>query len=267
MADFVGASTPISAGGFDQAAQLLGSGAAEIWTVLEVETKGFGYLSDRRPAILFERHFFHRLTDGKFDDQAPSISSTMPGGYLGGVKEYDRLAMAIALDRHAALSSASWGIGQIMGSNFAEAGFASVEDMVDAMVQSEDNQLTAMARFVCSAGLSKPLAAHDWASFARGYNGPSYAKNQYDTLLGRHYQMFAAGPLPDIRVRQAQALLTFLGIDPNVVDGMVGKRTRAAVMQFRAANCLGDSDQIDDALIAALAAALSAKAVGITSNT
>ncbi|HEY1495386.1 MAG TPA: N-acetylmuramidase domain-containing protein, partial [Candidatus Solibacter sp.] len=213
---------------------------------------GFGYLTDRRPAILFERHFFHRLTDGKFDDQAPSISCSMPGGYLGGAKEYDRLAQAIALDRHAALSSASWGIGQIMGSNFAEAGFASVEDMVNAMVQSEDNQLTAMARFVCSAGLSKPLGAHDWAAFARGYNGPGYAKNQYDTLLGRQYQMFAAGPLPDIRVRQAQALLTFLGIDPGGVDGMVGKRTRAAVMQFRG----GDSDQIDDTLIDALTAAL-----------
>jgi hypothetical protein len=139
-----------------------------------------------------------------------------------------------------------------MGSNFAEAGFASVEDMVNAMVQSEDNQLTAMARFVCSAGLSKPLGAHDWAAFARGYNGPGYAKNQYDTLLGRQYQMFAAGPLPDIRVRQAQALLTFLGIDPGGVDGMVGKRTRAAVMQFRG----GDSDQIDDTLIDALTAAL-----------
>uniref|UniRef100_Q01PN1 Peptidoglycan-binding domain 1 protein n=1 Tax=Solibacter usitatus (strain Ellin6076) TaxID=234267 RepID=Q01PN1_SOLUE len=256
MADFVGASTPISAGGLDQATQLLGSGAAEIWTVLEVETKGFGYLPDRRPAILFERHFFHRLTCGRFDDQAPEISCSMPGGYLGGAKEYDRLAQAIALDRHAALSSASWGIGQIMGSNFAEAGFASVESMVSAMVQSEDGQLTAMARFVCSTGLGKPLASHDWEGFAKGYNGPSYARNQYDILLARHYQMFAAGPLPDIRVRQAQAILTFLDIDPGGVDGMIGKRTRAAVAQFRAANCLGNSDQIDDALIAALTAKL-----------
>jgi hypothetical protein len=267
MADFVGASTPISAGGLDRATQLLGSGAAEIWTVLEVETKGFGYLPDRRPAILFERHFFHRLTGGKFDDQAPSISSSIPGGYLGGAREYDRLAQAIALDRHAALSSASWGIGQIMGSNFAEAGFPSVEAMVDAMVQAEDNQLTAMARFVCSAGLSKPLAAHDWAGFARGYNGPNYAKNQYDTLLARHYQMFAAGPLPDIRVRQAQALLTFLDIDPGGVDGMAGRLTRAAVVRFRAAHGMGISDQIDDALIDALTAALTASAVGTTSGT
>ena len=156
--------------------QTLESGAAEIWTVLAVETKGFGYLENRRPAILFERHYFHRLTGGAFD-AFPAISSSTPGGYLGGMREYDRLLQAVSLDRHAALSSASWGIGQIMGSNFAQAGFTSVEEMVDAMVQSEDHQLTAMARFVCSTGLHKALGKHDWAAFARGYNGPSYLKN------------------------------------------------------------------------------------------
>jgi hypothetical protein len=30
--------------------------------VLAVETKDFVYLSDRRPAILFERHIFHQQT-------------------------------------------------------------------------------------------------------------------------------------------------------------------------------------------------------------
>jgi hypothetical protein len=259
MTDFVGASTPISQSGLDQATQLLGTSAAEIWTVLAVETKGFGYLNDRRPAILFERHFFHRLTNGQFDAQYPGISSSTPGGYMGGAKEFDRLAQAVALDRHAALSSASWGIGQIMGSNFAAAGFSSVEEMVDAMVQSEDSQLTAMAQFARSTGLGQPLVNHDWAAFARGYNGPSYAKNQYDARLAGFYQKFAAGPLPDIRIRQAQALLTFLGIDPNGIDGVAGKRTRDAVTQFRSANGLGESDEIDDDLIAALTAKLSAQ--------
>ncbi|MCU1238316.1 MAG: Peptidoglycan-binding domain 1 protein [Candidatus Solibacter sp.] len=42
--------------------QVVGAGAAEIWTVLAVETKGFVYLSDRRPAILFERHILHQQT-------------------------------------------------------------------------------------------------------------------------------------------------------------------------------------------------------------
>src|SRR5438270_8140870 len=104
MADFIGAASPISTQGLDQATQLLGIGPAEIWTVLTVETKGFGFLTDRRPAILFERHLFRKQTNGRFDAANPDISSATPGGYLGCGKEYDRLAKAIALDRHAALN-------------------------------------------------------------------------------------------------------------------------------------------------------------------
>ncbi len=256
--DFAGAATPISQQGLDRATQTVACGAAEIWTVLAVETSGFGYLQDRRPQILFERHIFHQQTGGRFDGQNPFVSSPTSGGYSGGAKEYDRLAQAVALDRQAALASASWGIGQVLGINFVTTGAASVEEMVASAVASEDSQLAAMAGFVRSTGLHKALANHDWTAFARGYNGPTFAKNQYDVLLNQHFQKFAAGPLPDIRVRQAQALLTFLGLDTNGVDGLIGKRTRSAVVQFRTANGLGSSDEIDDGLIAELTAKLAA---------
>ena len=52
-----------------------------------------------------------------------------------------------------------------------------------------------MANFVRSCGLHKALANHDWAAFAQGYNGPSYAKNQYDTLLAANFQKFTYGPV------------------------------------------------------------------------
>jgi hypothetical protein len=263
--EFAGAATPLSPQGLEQATETVAAGAAEIWTVLAVETSGFGFLPDRRPQILFERHIFHQQTSGRFDAVNPAISSPNSGGYSGGVKEYDRLAQAIALDRHAALGSASWGIGQVLGINFITTGAASVEDMVAAAVASEDQQLAAMAGFVRSTGLHKALANHDWAAFARGYNGPNFAKNNYDTLLNQHFQKFSAGPLPDIRVRQAQALLTFLGLDPNGVDGLIGKRTRDAVTQFRSANGLGNSDEIDDELIAALSARLAPESASATS--
>jgi len=254
MADFVGLATPISQQGLDQATQVVGAGAAEIWTVLAVETKGFGYLPDRRPAILFERHIFHKQTNGRFDAQAPGISSPAAGGYAGGAKEYDRLQQAITCDRHAALGSASWGIGQVLGINFLATGFPSVEAMVDACVESEDNQLACMTGFVRSTGIHKALASHDWAAFARGYNGPNFAKNNYDTLLAQHFQKFAAGPLPDLRVREAQALLTYLDFDSGGIDGVAGRRTHDAVAQFRSTNGLGGTDEIDDELLAALRA-------------
>jgi hypothetical protein len=258
MAEFIGAATPISEAGLERATQLVGAGSAEIWTVLAVETKGFGYLPDRRPAILFERHIFCKQTGGRYNGSNPLISSPTSGGYLGGAREYDRLAEATALDRHTALGSASWGIGQVLGINYIATGYPSVEAMVQAMVASEDNQLAAMASFVRSTGLHRALAGHDWAAFARGYNGPNFARNQYDTLLAQHYQRFATGPLPNIRIRQAQALLTFLGVDPYGIDGVAGRRTQDAINQFRLANGLGDSSEIDDELIAALTAKVAA---------
>src|SRR5690348_6259516 len=70
-----------------------------------------------------------------------------------------------------------------MGMNYARAGFENVEDMVAAMSDSEDRQLSAMAAFLRRTGLAASLQAHDWASFARGYNGPNYAINRYDIRL------------------------------------------------------------------------------------
>jgi hypothetical protein len=237
---------------------ILKVGAAEVWAVLTVETRGFGYLPDRRPLILFERHIFHRQTGGVFDAAHSSISSASPGGYLGGAQEYSRLAEASALDHPAALRSTSWAIGQVMGFNSSLAGFPSVEAMVDAMVQDEDAQLRGMASFVRARGLHTHLAAHDWAKFAQGYNGADFSQNQYDTRLASFFLKFSQGPLPNVRVRQVQAMLTFLGIDPNGVDGVVGKRTRSAVVRFRELHGMSGSDEIDEALVAALRAKIAA---------
>jgi hypothetical protein len=138
----------------------LGVHASEIWTVLAVETSGCGFLPDRRPQILYERHIFHRLTQGRYDDG--DISDPSPGGYgPRGAQQYDRLARAAAKDRLAALQSASWGIVQIMGGNYRSAGFHDVEEMVGAMCQSEDDQLAAMAAFLNNSNLHTSLQAHD----------------------------------------------------------------------------------------------------------
>ncbi|SRR5579883_132361 len=264
MAEFAGAALPLSENGFALVLDSLRVGAAEVWTVLSVETKGFGYLADRRPIILFERHIFSKQTGAVFDAAHRSISSPKPGGYAGGAKEYGRLAAALALNRHAALNSTSWGIGQVLGFNAGVAGYAAVEAMVDAMSGSEDAQLAAMANFVRARGFDGALRKRDWAEFAHAYNGPDYRKNQYDARLAAAFQKFSAGPLPDLAVRQAQALLTFLGVDPGAVDGILGKRTRSAVSQFREENGMGDSEEIDSGLIAALRARVEAAAAAVT---
>jgi N-acetylmuramidase len=200
---FEGSALALSSDGLAGFASSLGVHAPEIWAVLTVETKGCGYLPDRRPQILYERHIFHRLTRGQFDDG--DISDRSPGGYgPTGAHQYERLAAAIKKDasvRTIALQSASWDLGQIMGENFAAAGFDNVEDMVTAMSKSEDAQLEAMGSFLTATKLRASLRAHDWTTFAPGYNGANFAINRYDVRLNGEFQTLSVGVLPDLIVR------------------------------------------------------------------
>src|SRR5271157_2013129 len=170
---FKGTALPLDQEGISEVTDRMGIRAAELWTVLTVETSGCGFLPDRRPKILFERHIFSRETQSRFDASNPDISDRTPGGYgAGGANQYDRLEQALALDRIAALRSTSWGIGQIMGFNAEIAGYNDVEALVDAMTVSENEQLRAMAGEIIRNGLHKALSAHDWPAFSRGYDGP-----------------------------------------------------------------------------------------------
>jgi len=252
---FQGKATALSSDGLATVASDLNVHAAEIWTVLAVETSGCGYLPDGRPQILFERHIFHRLTNAQYDDG--DISDPSPGGYgPRGAPQYDRLARAVSKDRSAALQSTSWGIGQIMGMNYARAGFQDVEQMVAAMSDSENEQLTAIGNFLNHTGLGAFLRAHDWTSFARGYNGPNYAINRYDIRLNSEYQKYSAGGLPDLNVRAAQLYLTYLGFHPGSIDGVAGEHTLAALTQFETKNGMQRATSIDDSSVAQLRAIL-----------
>lgn len=254
MADqFAGPGLPIDAATFGEVTDSLSIDAATLWSLLAVETKGVGFLDDKRPDILFERHIFSRLTKGQYDRTHPDISNPQPGGYgASGAHQYDRLAQAIALDRTAALSSASWGIGQIMGFNYATAGFANVDDMVAAMVASENAQLTAMAAFLKSNNLAAPLRQKNWASYARQYNGPNYAINQYDKKLAKAYRQFSTSEQPDLNVRAAQLFLLYLGYAPGPVDGLTGSKTRNALSNFLSDHKLDASDAITPEILAQL---------------
>jgi hypothetical protein len=246
--EFQGTALPLDMDGINAATELLQVGVAELVAVGTVETRGFGYLPDRRPLILFERHIFSRETNHKFDNADPSISNPKPGGYgPSGAPQYDRLMRAIAFDRDAALRSASWGLGQVMGFNAQAAGFADAETMVVEMMESENAQLLAMAHFI--NGQPKAVTAlrnHDWAGFARIYNGPNFAINKYDVKLAAAFQGFQAGTFPDLNVRTAQAYLTYLGFSPGAVDGLMGRLTRSALNEFQEQHGLPVTTEVTD---------------------
>ena len=139
------------------------------------------------------------------------------------------------LNEIAALESASWGLGQVMGFNAQKAGFGNAEAMVTAMVASEASQMQATIRFMmASAALLAAYRARAWAKMAFFYNGAGFAKNHYDAHLEHYHEIYSIpANRPDINLRTAQACLTYLGFDPQGVDGVLGSRTRVALLAYR----------------------------------
>jgi hypothetical protein len=262
--DFIGKGQPLTRKGLIAALDRLGLGpgdAAYIWTIVEVETagvtQGFGFRTDRRPQILFERHKFREFTGGRFNAEAPDVSGPA-GGYGTFAAQYPRLEKALALCERAglgvepALKSASWGMGQVMGFNHEVAGFASAAGMIEAMKTGEDAQLVAMAGFLVANGLAELLLRQDWAGFARRYNGKNYWQNRYDIKLAEEYHRFSSGSLPNLEVRTAQSALLYQGFSPGKIDGVLGPRTRGAIRNFRIVEGLPPGDDLDGETYAAL---------------
>jgi hypothetical protein len=169
---------------------------AAIKAVAEVESSVGAFDQDGRPTILYERHYFHRLTMGKYSSKYPDTSNPERGGYGKFSAQYPKLERAYKLDPDTALRSASWGRFQIMGDNFRIAGFESAAWFVNAMTRAKTEHLRAFSRFVQSNG--KMLAAlrnKDWASFAAAYNGSAYKDNDYDTKIEAVYQRLTAKPV------------------------------------------------------------------------
>jgi hypothetical protein len=253
MTTFLGKAAPLTQQGFDDVCGMLGVDPPSLWSLTTVETRGFGFLPDRRLKILFERHIFHKRTGGRYSSLHADISSSLAGGYIGGAAEYQRLAKAMALDPAAALESASWGLGQIMGFNAVKLGYANADDMVTQFVESEDQQLQGTLRFIQSnAALARAFAGKRWDKVAFFYNGESYARNEYDKKLERYFTLYTLKGTPSMTIRTAQAWLTYLGYSPRGVDGLVGDGTRTAAIAFQKHQGLPVTAELDEATLLAL---------------
>lgn len=265
--------TPLTANGVQNAINTLGIDAATLWAMLHVETMGCGFLASRRPQILFERHIYSRLTKGAWDATAPDVSNPVGGGYgPSGDFQYTRLGKAYSLNpndpadpsvptptRTAALASASWGLGQVLGTNATAVGFGSIQDMVAAMSNSEDAQLQAVVGFIQTNNLQTALQQQDWVTYAENYNGSNYAQNQYDTKLSQAHALYQdATKIPNLTVRGSQLLLLLLGFNPSGIDGSVGPNTLTALHNFQSQHQLPLTTGIDANVLATLTAALPA---------
>lgn len=204
----------LSEASFKTAAAALGVPVSSVKAVQQVETSGSGYLDDGRSQILFERHVFRKqlmafmnlgavnvgkvaaaagipynpststvvIIDQALQRGCPDIYNPVAGGYIGGAKEYDRMAKAAGLDLASAQCSASWGLFQIMGYHYSALGYPSVAAFVADAQASESLQLQQFVKFIlANANLITALRAKNWHNFAVGYNGSG--QQGYDSRM------------------------------------------------------------------------------------
>ncbi|MGI8600074.1 MAG: N-acetylmuramidase domain-containing protein [Chitinophagaceae bacterium] len=182
---------------YKKAAEKLGVTVAQIRAVYKSEV-GPDAFFDGKAKILYERHYFSDLTNGKFDKDHPKISNPTAGA--GGTyrDQYIKLEAAIALDEDAAFQSVSYGGFQIMGRNYKAAGFKSPKEMYEALTSDdEDKHLEAFTNYLLNDKATNPkkgvtmtkleaLRKKNWTQFAKGYNGP--AQKGYDTKMEKNYE-------------------------------------------------------------------------------
>lgn len=183
---------------FIDSAKRIGCSIAAIKSVAEVETKGGGFLPNGDPTILFEPHIFWKElikkgikpedhVKGNEDILYPKWDASKYGPISN---QHNKLRKAILINRDAALSSASWGMFQIMGFNWSMCGVKSLQEFINAMYKDEDGHIDMFDDYICNAHLNDELVRLDWDAFALGYNGPMYRKNDYANKLAKAYSKF-----------------------------------------------------------------------------
>jgi hypothetical protein len=235
---------------------------AALLAVADVESGGRPYAiirGKKEPLIRFEGHYFDRRLSGAEREHArkAGLASPVPGAVRnpsGQAARWRLLARAEAIDREAARESVSWGLGQVMGAHWKMLGYAGVDTFVSEVRESVAGQAQAMARFIARAGLADALKSHDWTAFARGYNGPLFARNSYDRRIAEAFVAYGGSAdafAYSFAADEEPALLSIGSAGPAVTrlqqclaergyaveaDGIFGPRTAAALCRFQAAH-------------------------------
>jgi hypothetical protein len=228
---------------------------AALQAVVSIESSGQPFWTvdgEQKPVMRYEGHYFYARLKG--DKLQKAIKEGLASPKVGGVANpsygsgrYALLARAMEIDHEAALESCSWGLGQVMGANWKDLGYSSVDALVDE-ANTEAGQIDMMIKFIQHNNLVTALQSKDWKKFARGYNGPKYGT--YDQQLAKAYKAFSnpvkhlsTNPdtqtsLPLDEVSQLQTMLNTVGDYKLTVDGKMGTATSVAIRDFQLKNNL-----------------------------
>ena len=164
------------------------------------QTESGGIITTRingrdEPLIRFEGHYFDKRL--KLADQTKARALKLSSPKAGAIRNpatqtarWKLLQQAAQINRDAAYESTSWGVGQVMGAHWHWLGYPSAIEMVETVRRSAAEQIELMCRFLIYSHLRDALNHHDWQKIAYSYNGPLYAKNQYDRKLAQAYALY-----------------------------------------------------------------------------
>lgn len=228
---------------------------AALEAIADVESAGVAFWplgGKRLPPIRPEGHYFYRIL-GPGAKRTMAVHMGLAAPHAGQVRVpasraavYDMYERMKQIDADAAMESCSWGLGQVMGENWKELGYTSVSELV-ASCMTIEGQVELMERFIERHGLADELKRHDWAGFARVYNGAGYRKNSYDSKLRQAYQRYSRmAPItdpveraktPDPAVKETQKKLNTVGI-PTPTNGKLDESTKESIKTFQESNGL-----------------------------
>jgi hypothetical protein len=202
---------------WDQAAKAIGCEVEVIQAFAHVESREAAFDQHHRPTILYERHKFAKHTRHRFDATNADISGKaytrkkfdktghpIAANERYGAEQYERFDRAFTLDEDAAIQACSWGKFQVLGENYQDLRFPTVQRFLEAACTSErDHLLKLFVPFALSkrdakyghGTLRNALIQKNWASAAWLYNGPNYSENDYDNQLRIAYEKIKAGSL------------------------------------------------------------------------
>ena len=222
------------AGGIIAACDTLSVHAAELWAVLTVETRGCGFLADRRPLILFERHYFSRRPSGSSTRRSRTSATSSGAGIAAG-----RASTSVWGTRGEARPRGG-APQRLLGTGTGDGG-----ELQSRRVPGRGAHGRRL-RGVGERAARRHGALHrrhrrrqapprpQLAGLRRRLQWPAaYAQNSYDERLRAAHQKFLTGALPDLDVRAIQAYLVYLDYNPGPVDGVVGRFTRSALRMFQ----------------------------------
>lgn len=202
---------------WDQASKAIGCEVEVIQAFAHVESREAAFDQHHRPTILYERHKFAKHTHHRFDATNADISGKaytrkkfdktghpIAANDRYGADQYGRFERAFTLDEDAAIQACSWGKFQVLGENYRDLRFPTVQKFLEAACTSErDHLLKIFVPFALSTRdakyghgtLKNALIQKNWANAAWLYNGPSYSENDYDNQLRKAYEKIKAGSL------------------------------------------------------------------------